>query len=132
MKTLVIGVVVVACTLITSPASAYVTDKPHFQCYSVTSDKPTTGQTHSLRDQFDTYKATVIMRPVLLCTPTDKDAGDSKLDLKGSHLVCYTMETAGNKGKGRKVSVENQFGSTTMVIGPARLLCVPSSKYLPN
>jgi hypothetical protein len=128
MKTLAIATTIGVCLMVAMPISSRAADLPHFQCYTVTADLPATAKSHKLRDQFGSVGARVTLRPRLLCAPTDKDGEDPKLDLKGLHLVCYSVTEEGNRARGTKVVISNQFGSTNLTVGDPTILCVPTKK----
>jgi len=128
MKAFVTATAIAACLIAAIPRPALAQDLPHFQCYQVKTDQPVRVKTHKLRDQFGSVAAQVTLRPRLLCAPTDKDGEEPKLDVNGLHLLCYSVTEDGNKAKGTKVGVSNQFGSAKLVVTDPTILCVPTKK----
>jgi hypothetical protein len=46
------------------------------------------------------------------------------------HFLCYTVQELNSEEKPQQVELKNQFGTTLVQLGGARLLCVPTIKYL--
>jgi hypothetical protein len=96
----------------------------HIQCYDLRGPTESQGRTGTIRDQFGS-KSVRIGRPILVCTPTDKnDEAGPDFDLTEPHYVCYRV------GRGQVVRkswvVANQFGSDMVHIRVAKRLCVIS------
>lgn len=101
----------------------------HYQCYEISG--PAVNQRVTLKDQFDTEKATVL-RARYLCAPATKTVrGARTLVLDASkHLVCY--EIKGPKFEPREVMTANQFGFEDVRVIEPELLCSVSLKKPPK
>jgi hypothetical protein len=109
----------------------------HFTCYPVTlasgAYKPPPGIV--LRDEFAKANVKVTVNPVprLLCLPAKKtvttNAGTKVYPMVNPdmHLLCYPVTKTPTRNP---VYAQNQFGSATMKVGNAKLLCLPSTKRL--
>jgi hypothetical protein len=85
-----------------------------------------------LTDQFNTERVNVV-RPEAFCNPVDKNGeGIANPSL---HLTCYKIrDVRGDefpKFEKRRVEVNDQFGTRTLLLKKIRSLCVPSSKIVP-
>jgi hypothetical protein len=108
----------------------------HFQCYDVTSANNFAPRQVLIQDQFGTATVT-LRRPQMICAPTvamtlpSSSVGIYPDDLRNpiDQLVCYRIGESG--GHNVEVSMDNQFGSQSLVVKNARLLCVPSIKTVP-
>jgi len=100
----------------------------HFKCYLA--QGPSTNPTVILQDQFDKNKReqVKIVRPVLLCNPTEKHHEDTFTPITNEreHLICYTFTPS--TAKQTRVNTRNQFGEEKFTATYSRLLCVPSLK----
>jgi hypothetical protein len=67
------------------------------------------------------------MDPLLFCNPVEKTHGTTVTPIlhKEAHLACYSMTRVTFE---REVSIRNQFGAQTLVVGPPGMLCVPTRK----
>jgi len=107
----------------------------HFQCYDARSDEPFAPRDVELHDQFTAQLGVTVLRPVLLCTPVDKnhEGFENPLGAFGPHFTCYqTRDARGEEAFARRqVVVRNQFGEQTLTVFKRKgLLCVPSEKSL--
>ncbi len=107
----------------------------HFQCYTV---KPAPGtppflkQEVTVSDQFEEGTRTRVIRPLVLCTPVDKN-GEGIVDPE-NHLMCYRIRDAGKQQRfiPEKIEVADQFVEDSGLAvraschAPA-LICVPSA-----
>ncbi len=138
MKTL--GVIALLATLVIvvalgqqARAQANELSLDHFQCYDARSDEPFAPRDIELSDQFAAQLGVTVLRPVLLCTPVNKNGeGFSTPDgAFGPHLTCYqTRDARGEEAFERhQVVVRNQFGQQILTVLKRKgLLCVPSEK----
>ena len=133
VKTIVapLGAVIVFACGLGAPAYAQDGKDPpgvnptHYQCYQVKAPtKPVTLK--FLRDQFGITGPVIVLSPLYLCAPTDKQGQPPKDNV--THYLCYQDKV---KPAQRKVTIFNQFttsnGLPVQVGGPA-FLCVPSLK----
>lgn len=157
MKTVVaIGILTTAVALMVAgtaqAAPRTIFELNHYRCYSVNQDRVDrfVPLTIEVADQFiekspQTPKTRMItlIRPVLLCVPTDKlgpPPHETDIDEAGLHYMCY--DTTERPAVSRfEVEVENQFTQGRMnpddkqhltVIRSASLFCVPSTKRVLN
>jgi hypothetical protein len=107
-----------------SAALAQAPGKTHYQCYNVTQAQALKPQAPKLTDQFGT-SGPRLGAAVFLCAPVEKN-GQPPAD-KDTHLVCYRIS---GKNPGKRVSVTHQFGTQTLTVNAATLLCLPSTKKL--
>ena len=109
----------------------------HYKCYKVAQGAPKfTEREVGLVDQFET-KATMVMRPRLLCNPVDKN-GEGIVD-GANHLTCYIIKDVAGQPEfeQQQVDVMDQFGEQDLntLRGECRktsFLCVPSTKRIPS
>jgi Bacterial Ig-like domain (group 1) len=106
------------------------TSLDHFKCYK-TKQVGTTFDPRQvvLTDQFNTERVNVV-RPEAFCNPVDKNGGGIRNPT--AHLTCYKIrDVRGDefpKFEKRRVEVNDQFGTRTLLLKKIRTLCVPSSK----
>jgi hypothetical protein len=100
----------------------------HFQCYEVRQElkKELKRNPVVLDDQFNRQAKKSIRQAVYLCTPILIKDGVRYEDPR-THLVCYVIEPP-SQGRPPNVAIENQFGTEELVLGGAKVLCVPSTK----
>ena len=104
----------------------------HLQCYKIRSRmKP--AKTVMLNDQFGNSVAAVLT-PVLLCLPTQKTcdiAGGCGQDPEPAvpvrHFKCYKVKVPRSPAR-PAVVLTDQFGTETVQVGAATLLCTPVLK----
>jgi hypothetical protein len=100
-------------------------DVDHFACYRA---KPTRAKRPqvTLADQFET-KRTKVLRPYTFCNAVDKNGEGIKN--RRAHLTCYKIKDVRGQPPfaPRTANVANQFGTGTLRVSRARLLCVPST-----
>jgi hypothetical protein len=99
----------------------------HFQCYDIVEAKASPKRQVQLQDQFGETR-TVTAKAVLLCNPVSKNG--EEIHDKRTHLVCYQMRPG--KPVGKRVEVQNQFGTEPISVKSSRILCVPSLKRVPG
>ena len=100
----------------------------HYKCYTVTPSQKFPAAVVELADQFGVSLVLVKQRK-RLCTPVDKN-GEGIRDRK-AHLTCNELRTPADTpiaGLGRRVRVDNQFGSQTLEVEELSYLCLPASK----
>ena len=105
-------------------------DGDHFRCWEATDPSGgAPGVSVDLIDQFQNLN-TVVMDPFRLCNPADKNGeGIANPD---DHLVCYLLQPPGGF-LGVPIPIQNQFFPlTTVDVGTAKGLCVPSAKAIPE
>jgi hypothetical protein len=103
----------------------------HYQCYQLTrqQQKKLPPAVHVL-DQFNRpngENARLVGPPLFLCAPAIKNK-EGEVDLNGPHLLCY--RDRGMKTPNKPVTIDNQFGPGSLVVGAPALLCVPTTKKL--
>ncbi len=118
---------------ITGTATAqFDTDHNHLQCYPIRGDK--VKKTVVVADQWGTSE-TVVVKPALLCLPTDKRPAPFGPALDPDPVdpaavypfKCYKVKP-GNKQNLRTVSVTDQFGTETVKVRRrSSLLCAPAT-----
>ncbi len=121
------GLVVAALAAASAAAQPAPPKGNHYQCYPAEQVEATKQRVVVLTDQFGKQKAAVI-KVTRLCNPVDKRLADGEpgpIVDPNLHLVCYQIDSA---QKGQDVRVRNQFGVFVLKVGPARELCLPSSK----
>jgi hypothetical protein len=94
----------------------------HLKCYSGRFSPRFQRRPVTLADQFGQKQSTVL-RPLLLCNPAAKNA-EPRFDRR-AHLECYALKP---ERINRTVLVRNQFGTRTVTLKRATMLCVPSEK----
>jgi hypothetical protein len=99
----------------------------HYQCYKVKGEFAKV--TVELLDQFSELpRNAVAIKPVLLCTPTDKVHGVDTFPITdpSQNYVCYSIKT--DRFDKREVSVDNQFtdGSVPVTVIKPKMLCLPT------
>jgi hypothetical protein len=114
---------------------------PHFKCYRATKTRGAPYYTQvsgvSLDDQFE-ERFTTLIRPVLVCTPVDKNGEDPGAPQAPGHLTCFKVKD--DPGQPRfvpqTVDYSDQFVAQDLMTsqrtdcGRSRLLCVPSTKRI--
>ena len=108
---------------------ASVLDLNHFKCYKAGTARKTPKfqkRPVTLSDHFLATSSTVLT-PFMLCAPVDKNGEGSKDP--AAHLACYKIKDA-TKFAGTTVTTANQLGTETLAIKQARMVCVPSRKWL--
>ena len=97
-----------------------------FECYSARDlDEPEFAPVSvSQSDQFGTRTATV-RRPEMLCSPATIGGGEPSTSPAG-HLVCYRVTDVGATSPTR-ASATDRFGTLTLKVKKAKLLCVPAT-----
>jgi cysteine-rich repeat protein len=104
----------------------------HFTCYKekFASGSPTFSSTSAtLVDQFGSL-AVGVVKPKLLCAPTNKMAEDPGAPSRPDHLTSYQIKPAVRVTLPPNQVVVNQFGSITVDPKKPSLLMVPSAKSL--
>jgi uncharacterized repeat protein (TIGR01451 family) len=115
------------------------TNLDHFKCYTARQVETKFDPLQViLTDQFNTEQVKVV-RPKVFCNPVDKDG--SGITSPTAHLGCYAIRAVGGDDdddddnddefstfKKRRIEAGDQFGSRSLVLKKARMLCVPSSK----
>jgi hypothetical protein len=111
----------------------------HFQCYAARTAPDTSPVIDpenplqvELTDQFETARLTDLSRSVFVCNPTAKTIEDETTEIvdPSSHLKCYDADDAPDQAafSGRTVSVDDQFGTWQVRVGPVSHLCEDASK----
>ena len=102
-------------------------DIDHFKCYEALGDPVDINV--GIVDQFQGFP-TLVAEPFRLCNPADKNGeGIANPD---DHLVCYLLQPPGGF-LGVPIPIQNQFFPlTTVDVGTAKGLCVPSAKAIPE
>jgi hypothetical protein len=109
------------------PIAAPVGD--HFTCYKVKRARGApkfVKQTVTVADQFQSVTELVI-KPVRLCAPANKNGEDPTAPSHPGHLLCYKVKSATKFGT-EVHSISNQFGPDSVTLIHRRELCVPSLK----
>jgi hypothetical protein len=116
------------------------TNLDHFNCYLAPG--PIQPATALLHDQFDIappsatflpgfFETVTDLRSVLFCNPVQKTlvtGATTQILHADAHLMMYLINPQASTP--RKVTVVNQFGTTTLQTGRALILAVPSGKAL--
>jgi hypothetical protein len=97
----------------------------HYKCYAASGDNVATPV--SLVDQFRTQPLVSVTIPFAFCNPVEKD-GELIVNTV-DHLTCYLTLPPGSVSVGL-ISIENQFHSATLEVGPPFVLCAPSTKEI--
>jgi concanavalin A-like lectin/glucanase superfamily protein len=99
----------------------------HFKCYKVRSAAAFQRRSVLLVDTFGS-KNTIVLRPDTFCNPVDKN-GEGITDAT-AHLTCYKIRDASGQAgfAPQRLSVQNQFGSSSLAAVSPRVLCVPSEE----
>jgi hypothetical protein len=102
-------------------------DLSHFTCYEASGK--TVLVNASVQDQFQTVPDNILVHaPQYFCSPAEKTRGtDTTPTVRDEdHLVCYKVTPSLTPAGVSSVTIENQFESNTVTIGPLHFLCVPS------
>ena len=101
----------------------------HFKCYRVMKAKgePRFEKLEVHLDDASETKATIVVKPTLLCNAVDKNR--EGVHNATAQLLCYDIKDKRGEPKSRRrdVALENQFGAEVLRVGKSRLLCVPST-----
>ncbi len=121
---IVLGVAIGMATATSEAGPTRFTPVDHYKCYKAAGT--TLKVPVSLHDQFVTTPSTVI-KPLRFCNPVSKDGSDITVNDPLSHLMCYKIsDEIGTPTK--RVETANQFGTDTLKVTSAFLLCVPTTK----
>ena len=99
----------------------------HFTCYEASGK--TVLVSADIQDQFQTAPDNILVHaPQYFCSPTEKTRGTdvSAIARDEDHLVCYKVTPSLTPTGVSSVTIENQFESNTLTIGPLHFLCAPS------
>ncbi|PYP68767.1 MAG: hypothetical protein DMD36_12025, partial [Gemmatimonadetes bacterium] len=109
-------------TTTTRPPGAQV---DHFKCYKARTAAAVKRRSVLLVDAFGS-KNTIVLKPDSFCNPVDKN-GEGITDAT-AHLTCYKIRDANGQAPfaQQSLSLQNQFGSGSLVAVSPRVLCVPS------
>lgn len=98
----------------------------HFACYTVKRKSGTFhSQTVTVTDQFGTQTPAVV-RPELLCVPTNKNDEDPNAPTDPNAFLCYDLRTRENLNIA-PVFTNDQFGALTNTLIRRDELCVPAT-----
>ncbi len=101
----------------------------HFTCYEASGKRLLAPVT--LSDQFFQSKEALVHAPQYFCLPAEKTRGTEVTPEARAedHLVCYKVTPSEEPGEAvTSPSIENQFETDVLKIGPLHYLCVPSEK----
>jgi hypothetical protein len=109
-------------TTTTRPPGAQV---DHFKCYKARTAAAVKRRSVLLIDAFGS-KNTIVLKPDSFCNPVDKN-GEGITDAT-AHLTCYRIRDANGQARfaQQSLSLQNQFGSGSLLAVIPRVLCVPS------
>lgn len=110
-----------------------------YKCYRIRASAKFQQKTVTLVDQFDEDQKTVVLKPYMLCNPSEKQDKDG---LKGTpplnpetHLVCYKIRKAKGEPKSERHTVNTRNEIVPEVINTEKFtvikpnfLCIPSEK----
>ena len=103
-------------------------DLSHFTCYEASGKRLLVNA--GIQDQFHPagFENILVHAPQFFCSPAEKTRGTVTTDIARDedHLVCYKVTPSLTPDGFSSVTIENQFESDTLTIGPLHLLCVPS------
>ena len=109
-------------------------DLDHFTCYKVRRARGTPKFQRifgvKVEDQFFSSAGAAfvdIIKPKLLCAPTNKNGEDPGAEAGTAHLLCYKVRSVGGLDF-LPVFVNNQFGEESYQLKRRKLFCVPSLK----
>jgi hypothetical protein len=98
----------------------------HFQCYEIHRKSfNLTGV--SLADALGASTVT-IKRAKRICAPADKNGEDPNAPLEDAHLTYYTLKQTSRFTKVKSVTVDNQFGTSTVTLTKPDRMLVPTAK----
>jgi hypothetical protein len=105
----------------------------HFTCYEASGKRILVSA--GIQDQFhpDGAENILVHAPHFFCSPTEKTRGTdtSPIARDEDHLVCYKVTPSLTPPGVLPVTVENQFETDTLTVGPLHFLCVPSEAACP-
>jgi hypothetical protein len=120
-------------SLVGPPASASAF-LDHFTCYKVRRSRGTAKFQRvpgvKVEDQFfppPTGALVDVIKPTMLCAPTNKNGENPGAEDHPDHLLCYKVRGGGGL-KFLDVFINNQFGQQTYQLKQRRQFCVPSLK----
>jgi hypothetical protein len=102
-------------------------DLSHFTCYEASGK--TVLVNAAIQDQFQTAPDNILVHaPQYFCSPAEKTRGTDVTPIARDedHLVCYKVTPSLTPPGVSSVTIENQFESNTLTIGPLHFLCAPS------
>lgn len=102
-------------------------DLSHFTCYEASGK--TVLVNAAIQDQFQTAPDNILVHaPQYFCSPAEKTNGTvvTPTARNEDHLVCYKVTPSLTPPGVSSVTIDNQFESNTLAIGPLHFLCVPS------
>jgi hypothetical protein len=99
----------------------------HFTCYEASGKRVLAPA--NIADQFQT-KDILVHVPQYFCLPAEKTRGTTVTEIARDedHLVCYKVTPSESPPGPPTPSIENQFETDNLKIGPLHFLCVPSEK----
>jgi CSLREA domain-containing protein len=119
---------------ITPTATPTVLD--HFSCYKLKRLPPNqfVNTDVTLADRFVPFMERRVLRPHMLCAPTDTNAGDPTAPTHPTHLqlhkIIQTFSSTGSQGEFEDVVLEDAFGTRAVDVSQAHFLLVPTNKTL--
>lgn len=102
-------------------------DLSHFTCYEASGK--TVLVNAAIRDQFQTAPDNILVHaPQYFCSPAEKTNGTvvTPTARNEDHLVCYKVTPSLTPPGVSSVTIQNQFESNTVTIGPLHFLCAPT------
>ncbi len=102
-------------------------DLSHFTCYEASGKRILVNA--DIQDQFQTVPDNILIHaPQYFCSPAEKtrDGNTTPIVRDEDHLVCYKVTPSLTPAGVSSVTIENQFETNTVTIGPLHFLCVPS------
>jgi hypothetical protein len=102
-------------------------DLSHFTCYEASGKRVLVPA--NVTDQFQS-KDILVHVPQYFCLPAEKTVGTTVTPIvrDEDHLVCYKVTPSELVESSPTPSIENQFETDVLKIGPLHYLCVPSEK----
>jgi hypothetical protein len=100
----------------------------HFTCYEASGK--TVLVKAGIQDQFHAASENILVHaPQYFCSPAEKTVGNNQptdIEQNEDHLVCYKVTPSLTPPGVSSVTIENQFESNTLTVGPLHFLCAPS------
>lgn len=99
----------------------------HFTCYEASGKRVLVSA--DIQDQFQATPDNILVHvPQYLCSPAAKtfEGNTTSIPRDEDHLVCYKVTPSLTPPGISTVTIENQFESNTLTIGPLHFLCAPS------
>ena len=101
---------------------------PHVQCYEI--HRKSFNRTGVSLDDALGASTVTIKRAKRLCAPADKNGEDPDAPTQDEHFTYYTLKQTSPFTKVKGVTVENQFGTRTMMLTKPDRMLVPTAKSL--